>query len=270
MILLIEEIIVRKFFLMCLLVLWSFSIFSEDEYIYESIHKENTIEVEGYIIRNGDLEAESTCGETPVLYAFKYGALECAELLLNTNVNIYAKDEFGISVLEYACSNGNLKLFKKLISKGIDLENKENFQKALNASCENNDVEIFKELMKEKLEISKELINKIVLYDNLNILKEIKFEMIPKSLDNKNDNLFLLATRYSSLKIMEYLIEKNYGLYEVNTDKEDALLIALKQKNHYTIGILSKLDYDVEHKNIDGKTALEYEIEKYMNIERKK
>ena len=91
--------------------------------------KEGDIDLIEFLIENGaDINARTSHGFTPLLYAAKNGHHSIIELLVVNGANVEIKDEAGLTTLMHLARNGYIEMVSNCITQeGNETRNKTNY-----------------------------------------------------------------------------------------------------------------------------------------------
>ncbi len=84
--------------------------------------KAERINITKFLIKNGaNVNAQSSCGETPLMFAAKGGSISTVMYLLEHKASVNTKSFTGSTALMYAAGRGNPEVVKCLIENGADV-----------------------------------------------------------------------------------------------------------------------------------------------------
>ncbi|XP_065836960.1 uncharacterized protein [Oscarella lobularis] len=120
-----------------------------NEWKQTCLHLARDAKMARYLISTGaDIEARDDEGRTPFLSAIQNGYRAVMEVLIEKGCNIHAKGRYG-EALAYASLIGHLKIIKRLIGLGLNVNDKSSVwgNTSLHWICRENQVEIAKYLL---------------------------------------------------------------------------------------------------------------------------
>ena len=140
------------------------------------------------------IDYKKECMNRCLWIACKHGNEEITKLLLNKDVDINSKDDFGNTALHYACELKNEEIMDMLIEKGAHLliENK-NENLAIDKIIDYEQIDF-------RLDVSRELENKIVKKIEQEIITEINNNTVEKiEIVLKNDKILLFLEKENEM-----------------------------------------------------------------------
>jgi len=222
-----------------------------------------------YAIRNGNIDLvkllldngsnifiENYAGETPLSIACRFDRDDIIELLLNNGYNPGKVNEFGSTILMKAICNKKIDLIKKLLKYDCNIDQQDSYgNTALTLACINNSYDIVKLLLEKcadpniKNNSSKTMVihgtNKEEYINTINILQ--KCTKINLDIKNQLDqNALMIAINNKNLKIVKLLIK-----YDIDVDIQDkldntVLMKLLKEMNDFfPLSRKKKYDYSL-------------------------
>ncbi len=186
----------------------------------------NNFELIPLLIKAGaDINAKDQDGMTPLIHASRMGHLKVVEDLINAGAKIYEVNNKKMSSLMYAArSKDNLEIVKKLIAKA-------------------------KEMMTTQTATETEDQDKN---------SETKFK---KELEHS----LYFAVKNNNPEIIRLILEENITIVNKGYDKkikDTALILAVKENYKEAVTeLLKSKNLEIDKKNLEGKTALDYAIE---------
>lgn len=221
--------------------------------------KEGKIHLMKYLLEKGaDINAKNDYGDTALLRAVDEDNLEALKFLLKKGVDINCKNNEGYNPILSAAARGQLEMMKYLLKNGFTLKDKTNRGSTpLIVAAEGNNLNIIKFIIKEYVKTNKIDINErnyngetalmSAARIGLGRIKVVKYLAQNGAdltlIDNEGQTALMLAARYDNPEIVEYLLENNADINEL-----DIILSSC-------VGLIDRVKYLVEKENQDINAA---------------
>lgn len=209
--------------------------------LFDCIKKAQLTKLKKVIKKNPQLlESKDKFGNTPLLLSIKLKRNKIANYLLEEGANINATNNIEYTPLMYAATTNNLEIVKKLLHKQADI-NKKNILniKAIDIAgiCHS--------------------------YDILELL--LKNEKQPATM-TKNKYKLLDYSFHGNIKNMKKYLKKVSSLENGYVNNYSPLISATMGGKYNAVKLLLEMGADVNHKTINGDTALRLALHSNYNI----
>lgn len=227
-------------------------------------NKTDNVDIIKYLINNGaNINQKNSLGNTPIMNAIYNKNYNILDYYLTLDLDLTVKNSQGHSLLSIAVLKQDYKYAKIFIEKGLNINNKDiEGQTPIDYSLKYNYEDITKLLLSSGA-YSDEAVLKI-LNSNLSYLLE---NMIDNKInfskkDSNGNSIFLLASKNSSLKTLQKLVEKGAKPNEANVKNGiSPLMNSIIYSNDEVIPYLISLENNINRKDRLGKSALYYAVE---------
>lgn len=154
----------------------------------------------------------------------------------NKGIDITSQDKYGNGIFNYAATNGNIDLLKKLYNEGLKGNDEAVMFASKGSRGITNGIEVFEYLASIDLNIS------------------------TLSRKNGNNPLHNLITKTESSELINYLIKKGVSVNLANNEGNTPFMYACSSAKLNIIELLTKELKNINHTNKNGETALSFAV----------
>lgn len=193
----------------------------------------------------GIFDEESTYG--PLWYAIMNNKLDIVKLLVEYGLPIEPKSDYeGYSSLELAIESNNKDILDYLIKEGANINFVNiNERTLLDEAIRMNNYEMVEYLISKGIKSDKDTLSSSLYYaiKENSSLKIIKY-LLSKGADLKNPNIgdienpIFDSVKNKNYEVLEFLINDGFDIYDLNSDKNTPLDIAIYNKDYKSISLL--------------------------------
>lgn len=242
--------------------------------LHIAIEENVDFDIFSYLIEYGaNTEAPDMYGNTPLMFAVEFAALDKANLLLQYNVDVSATNTEGETALYLASQIKGHKEIIMALLKNVSSISDENIDKIILNILENYDAEVLDTLILVypdfDIPITKDN-DTPLLYAIKNLLDKDIIDLLIKegssmSLVDKNNNTALLA----ALKVGIYpdVLEKLIELSDVNVEDKQGKTPLMMSRDIKSMRLIVPKTVDINTADFVGNTALIYAVKNTSNLE---
>lgn len=242
--------------------------------LHIAIEENVDFDIFSYLIEYGaNTEAPDMYGNTPLMFAVEFAALDKANLLLQYNVDVSATNTEGETALYLASQIKGHKEIIMALLKNVSSISDENIDKIILNILENYDAEVLDTLILVypdfDIPITKDN-DTPLLYAIKNLLDKDIIDLLIKegssmSLVDKNNNTALLA----ALKVGIYpdVLEKLIELSDVNVEDKQGKTPLMMSRDIKSMRLIVPKTVDINTADFVGNTALIYTVKNTSNLE---
>ena len=199
----------------------------------EACKQGNIEDVKRLLEQNVDVNAKDNYGQTALMLAEGEGHTEIVEILIDNGADVNAKDIYGKTALMWAAINGHTEIVEILIDNGADVNAKDNDgQTALMLAEGEGHTEAAKLLIDNGADVNAK--------------------------DDDGLTALMLAANRGHTEIVEILIDNGADVNAKDNDGQTALMLAEGEGHTEAAKLLIDNGADVNAKDDDGLTALMY------------